>query len=74
MRGDISDYKNYGGRDGSTITAAALLGEFVGRTPWVHMDIAGTFWGNGSRVSYQPKGATGYGVDLTLRYLQGLVE
>ena len=73
VRGEISDYKNYGGRDGSTITAAALLAEFVGRTPWVHVDIAGTFWGDG-RVSYQPKGATGYGVDLTMAYLRGLCE
>ncbi len=73
VRGDISDYKNYSGRDGSTITAAALLGEFVGETPWVHLDIAGTFWGDG-KVSYQPKGATGYGVDLTLRFLRSLAD
>ncbi len=73
IKGDISDYKNYGGRGGSTITAAALLAEFVGRTPWVHVDIAGTFWGSG-KVSYQPKGATGYGVDLTLRFLRSIAE
>lgn len=74
VKGDISDYKNYGGRDGSTITAAALLGEFVGKTPWVHVDIAGTFWSDGARVSYQPKGATGYGVDLTLNFLRSIVQ
>jgi leucyl aminopeptidase len=73
VRGDISDYKNYSGREGSTITAAALLGEFVGKVPWVHVDIAGTFWGDG-KVSYQPKGATGYGVDLTLRFLRSLAK
>lgn len=71
VQGDISDYKNYGGRAGSSITAAALLAEFVGKTPWVHVDIAGTFWSDG-KVAYQPKGATGYGVDLTLRYLRSL--
>lgn len=72
IKGEVSDYKNYGGRDGSTITAAALLREFVGRTPWVHVDIAGTFWTSSNRP-YQPKGATGYGVDLFLNYLESLV-
>lgn len=74
VRGDISDYKNYAGREGSTITAAALLHEFVDDIPWVHLDIAGTFWANSAQVPYNPKGATGYGVDLTLRYLKSLVE
>jgi len=72
VRGDISDYKNYSGRDGSSITAAALLGEFVGKTPWVHIDIAGTFWSDGGSAPYHSKGATGYGVDLTLRYLESV--
>jgi leucyl aminopeptidase len=73
IKGDISDYKNYGGRAASTITAASLLAEFVGKTPWVHVDIAGTFWSSG-KISYQPKGATGYGVDLTLRFLRSIAE
>ena len=72
IKGDISDYKNFAGRDGSTITAAALLGEFVGNTPWVHVDIAGTSWTQDTKIPYQIKGATGYGVDLTVRFL-GLV-
>jgi len=73
VRGDISDYKNYGGRGGSSITAAALLAEFVGQTPWMHVDIAGTFWSDG-KVPHQPKGATGYGVDLTLQFLKSVAE
>jgi len=74
VKGDISDYKNYAGRDASTITAAALLGSFAGKTPWAHLDIAGTFWNDGSGPRYQPKGATGYGVDLTLRFLERLAK
>ncbi|MFQ5511764.1 MAG: leucyl aminopeptidase [Candidatus Krumholzibacteriia bacterium] len=74
VKGEISDYKNYSGRDGSTITAAALLREFVGKTPWVHVDIAGTFWSDSGKVPYHAKGATGYGVDLALRFLQSLAE
>jgi leucyl aminopeptidase len=70
VKGDISDYKNYSGRDGSTITAAALLGKFAGKEPWIHVDIAGTFWSSGSGDSYHTKGATGYGVDLALQFME----
>jgi leucyl aminopeptidase len=38
----------------------------------MHVDIAGTFWNNGGGASYHTKGATGYGVDLALRYLRNL--
>ena len=72
IRGDISDYKNFAGKNGATITAAALLGEFVGRTPWIHIDIAGTYWSQDSKTAHRPKGATGYGVDLTLRFLESI--
>jgi leucyl aminopeptidase len=74
VKGDITDYKNYSGKEASTITAAALLAEFVGEVPWVHLDIAGTFWSNGGKISYQPKGGTGYGVDLTIRYLEKIAS
>jgi leucyl aminopeptidase len=70
VKGDISDYKNYSGRDGSTITAAALLGKFAGKDPWIHVDIAGTYWSTGGGASYHTKGATGYGVDLALQFLE----
>ena len=35
---------------------------------------AQTFWSDGGKIPYHTKGATGYGVDLTLRFLQSLVE
>jgi leucyl aminopeptidase len=70
VKGDISDYKNYSGRDASTITAAALLGKFAGKNPWMHVDIAGTFWNPGGGPSYHSKGATGYGVDLLLQFME----
>jgi leucyl aminopeptidase len=72
IKGDVADFKNFAGKDGGTITAAALLGEFVGRTPWVHIDIAGTFWSQDSKAPHRVKGATGYGVDLMLRFLESL--
>ena len=42
IKSDVADIKNVGnGRWGGAITAAKFLEEFVGDTPWVHMDIAG---------------------------------
>jgi leucyl aminopeptidase len=74
VKGDITDFKNYSGRNGGAITAAALLGKFAGSDPWVHVDIAGTFWNDGSGPLYQAKGATGYGVDLALRFLEDIAS
>jgi leucyl aminopeptidase len=61
IRSDIADVKNLGGRTAGTITAAYFLGEFVGKTPWAHMDIAGTAWVEDARPDIA-RGATGYGV------------
>lgn len=67
IKSDIADLKNIGGRWAGTITAGLFIGEFVGDTPWVHMDIAGTAWKD-SEESYFTKGGTGVGV-RTLYYL-----
>ena len=42
----VADMKNTGGRHGGAITAAQLLARFVGKTPWAHLDIAGTALGS----------------------------
>jgi leucyl aminopeptidase len=42
IKSEVADIKNVGeGRWGGAITAAKFLEEFVGDTPWVHIDIAG---------------------------------
>jgi leucyl aminopeptidase len=41
IKSEVADMKNTGGRNAGSITAAMLLREFVGDTPWVHLDIAG---------------------------------
>jgi len=41
IKSEVADMKNTGGRGAGSITAAMLLREFVGDTPWVHLDIAG---------------------------------
>jgi leucyl aminopeptidase len=58
----VADIKNAGSdRSGGTITAACYLQEFVGETPWAHLDIAGTAW-KFTEKSYIPKGPSGTGV------------
>ena len=37
---DVADLKNVGGPQGGAIIAAVFLSEFVGDTPWAHLDIA----------------------------------
>ena len=61
MRGQIADVKQTGGRDGGTITAAAMLWHFVGDTPWAHLDIAPVA-DTEKTSALQPYGATGFGV------------
>jgi leucyl aminopeptidase len=38
----FADMKNTGGRHGGAVTAAQFLQRFVEKTPWAHLDIAGT--------------------------------
>jgi len=58
IKSDVADIKNVGGRWGGAITAAQFLAEFIGDTPWVHIDIAGTFHAE-KDDGYLVKGATG---------------
>ncbi len=73
IKSDIADYKNTGGRMGSTITAAAFLGKFVGDYPWVHLDIAGPAWSTRDKA-YIPKGASGVTVRLLVEFLQSRLK
>jgi len=57
-KSDIADIKNAAKGGAGAITAAQFLAEFAGDTPWVHLDIAGTSFGDKER-KYYTKGATG---------------
>lgn len=57
IKSSIADLKNTGGRPAGSITAALFLEAFVEDTPWIHLDIAGTAWGNEDALS--PKGGKG---------------
>ena len=67
----MADLRNLGGPNAGTITAALFLAEFVGDTPWAHIDIAGT---GQSPVAYKwtNQGTTAFGtrllIDLALNF------
>jgi leucyl aminopeptidase len=69
IKGAAADYRNAAGREGGAITAAAFLSQFTGGYPWVHLDIAGPAWLKKDKP-YIPKGASGVGVRLLLRFLR----
>jgi leucyl aminopeptidase len=65
LKSGFADVANVGGREGGAITAASFLSRFVDeKTPWAHLDIAGTAWKSG-----KDKGATGRPVVLLCHYL-----
>jgi leucyl aminopeptidase len=61
LKTPFADLQNIGGRQAGSVTAAMFLRDFVGDTPWVHLDIAGTAWLDDPKP-YMAKGATGIGV------------
>ena len=72
-KSDIADIKNTGNRGAGAITAAQFLAEFVGDTPWVHLDIAGTSFGDKER-KYLVKGATGVPVRTLVNLTQDIAS
>ena len=68
---EFADIKNVGGREAGSIIGGAFLKEFVGETPWVHLDIAGTAWTTKGNP-YVPKGATGVGIRLLVDALEAM--
>jgi leucyl aminopeptidase len=63
MKGTAADLTNAAAkRKAGTLSAAGFLEEFVGDTPWAHLDIAGTAWDVGR--AYTGNDASGYGVRL----------
>jgi len=65
---EVADIKNIGKRYGGAITAGLFLAEFVGDTPWAHMDIAGPAFAE-KAGDYVPKGGTGVPVRTLVRYV-----
>jgi leucyl aminopeptidase len=62
IKSQIADIMNTGGsRYAGATTAAMFLKEFVGDTPWIHLDIAGTAWIDDVKP-WQSKGPSGIAV------------
>lgn len=65
LKSIIADLRNMGGVNAGSITAALFLNEFVGDTPWAHVDIAGTAQAPADR-GWINKGTTGWGTRLLI--------
>ncbi|WP_130783209.1 leucyl aminopeptidase family protein, partial [Cellulomonas biazotea] len=63
MDSEVADIKNLGGEFAGAITAALFLAEWVGDTPWAHLDIAGPMRSE-KDDAWRTKGATGFGARL----------
>jgi leucyl aminopeptidase len=69
LKSDIADLKNTGERWGGALTAGLFLNVFVGKVPWVHVDIAGPSSAN-KEYGHIAKGGTGFAVASILEYLR----
>jgi leucyl aminopeptidase len=71
IKSQIADMKNTGNnRWGGAISAAMFLKEYVGETPWVHLDIAGCAW-NDENKPWIANGPSGTAVRSILEWVRG---
>jgi leucyl aminopeptidase len=59
---------------GGMLSAGLFLREFVGTTPWAHLDIARPAFNEGAAHGFTPPGGTGAAVRTVLRYLETRAE
>jgi len=71
LTGRVADLRNIGDRPGGALSAGIFLAEFVGETPWAHLDIAGPGFAS-SPLGYMGKGATGMSTRTVLQVLESL--
>jgi leucyl aminopeptidase len=69
LKSEIADMKNTGERWGGALTAGLFLKEYVGETPWVHVDLAGPS-STDKETGHVAKGGTGFGVATIFEYLR----
>ena len=69
VKSDVADFKNVGTRAAGAIIGGIFLSKFVGKVPWVHLDIAGPASIQKERP-YIPRGGTGVGVRLIIQLLR----
>ena len=71
LRSKVADLANIGDRSGGMLAAGVFLKEFVGETPWAHLDIAGPSFNEHEPWGYTPAGGTGVAVRTLLALLEG---
>jgi leucyl aminopeptidase len=73
IESEVADLRNIAtSRYGGSLTAGLFLQEFVGTTPWAHLDIAGPAFAERPLASYLAKGGTGYAVRTLAEWLTKL--
>lgn len=70
LKSPIADMKNTGPRAGGSITAALFLKQFVEKTPWAHLDVAGPVWAD-KEHGVNNSGATGFPVRTLVNWVLG---
>jgi len=74
IKSDIADIRNTGaGRWAGATTAAMFLKEFVGETPWIHLDIAGVAWMEEGKP-WIAKGPSGVAVRSIVEFAQDFAK
>jgi leucyl aminopeptidase len=73
LKSDVADLKHVGDQYGGSITASLFLKEFVGKTKWMHLDIAGPAFLERAHGT-SPKGGTGFGIATGVRFLEALAS
>lgn len=69
----VADLRNISTkRYGGAITAALFLQEFVDKTPWIHVDIAGPSYAEQQVNPVMPPGGSGFGVRTILQLIENL--
>jgi leucyl aminopeptidase len=72
IKSDIADMKNLApNSEAGAIQGALFLRQFIGKTKWAHLDIAGPAW-NDKDFFHVTKNGTGFGVRTLLNYLTKL--
>lgn len=74
MKSLIADTQNSGGRAGGMLVAGLFLSEYVGDTPWAHIDIAGPSYNEEAPFGSTPKGATGCQVQTLLAWITSYAD
>ncbi len=73
VKSEIADLRNSTGRPAGSLTAGSFLKEFVGDTPWIHLDIAGTAYLE-NESAWQAKGPTGTPVRAFVSFVEAMAS